>query len=141
MIEDKKAGGFTDEEKAAMRERAQELKANASKVEGEKAVLDKIASMPEPDRSMGRRLHTIITKNAPTLVPRLWYGMPAYSKNGNVLCFFQPAHKFKARYATLGFNDTAKLDEGSMWPVVFAIKDLTSATETKIAALVKKAVH
>lgn len=141
MAEDKKAGGFTDEEKAAMRERAQELKANASKVEGEKAVLDKIASMPEPDRSMGRRLHTIITKSAPTLVPRLWYGMPAYSKNGNVLCFFQPAHKFKARYATLGFNDTAKLDEGSMWPVVFAIKDLTSATETKIAALVKKAVH
>ena len=139
-----KAKGFTDEEKAAMKERAKEMKAearaNKNKEEGEKDVVAKIAEMSEPDRSMAERLHAIIKANAPDLMPKTWYGMPAYAKDGNVICFFQPAEKFKARYATLGFNDRAMLDEGNMWPTSFALKELTAAEEKKIAALVKKAV-
>jgi len=130
--------GFTDEERAAMRERVQELKAD--KADGESAVLAKIAEMREPDRAMGRRLHDIIKASAPALSPRLWYGMPAYAKGGKVVCFFQPAQKFKTRYATLGFSDEANLDEGALWPVVFALKELTAAEEARIGALVKKAV-
>ncbi len=137
----KKSKGFTDEERAAMKERVQEMKAEKDKVEGESAVLAKIAGMSEPDRTMGKRLHAIIKASAPNLTPRLWYGMPAYSKDGNVVCFFQPAQKFKTRYATLGFSDEANLDEGAIWPVVFALKRLTSAEEARIAALVKKAVN
>lgn len=130
---------FTDEELAAMRERAQELR--AGKADGEKAVLAKIAQMSEPDRSMAKRLHTIIKANAPELSPKTWYGMPAYAnKDGKVVCFFQGAFKFKYRYSTLGFNDAANLDEGAMWPTSFALKELTPAEEAKIAALVKKAV-
>jgi uncharacterized protein YdhG (YjbR/CyaY superfamily) len=140
----KKIKGFTDEEKAAMKARAQELKAearaNGDKAEGERAVLEAIASMPEPDRAMAKRLHAIIKANAPALSPKTWYGMPAYAKDGKVVCFFQSAQKFKARYATFGFNDSANLDEGALWPVAFALKDLTSSEETKIIALVKKAV-
>ena len=137
--------GFTDAEKAAMRERAKELKAEAraskNKAEGENAVLAAIAAMPEPDRSMATRLHEIIKANAPALSPKTWYGMPAYAdKDGNVICFFQNAQKFNARYATLGFNDKAKLDEGAMWPTAYALTGLTRAEEAKIAALVKKAV-
>ena len=135
-----KSKGFTDEERAAMRERIQELKAAAEEADGESAVLAKIDSMPEPDRSMGKRLHSVIRASAPTLTPRLWYGMPAYAKDGNVVCHFQDAHKFKMRYATLGFSDEANLDEGAMWPVAFALKGLTAAEEARIAALVKKAV-
>jgi uncharacterized protein YdhG (YjbR/CyaY superfamily) len=138
-----KTKGFTDEEKAAMKERARELKAEAradkDKAEGEKALLAKIAEMPEPDRGMAERLHAIIKASAPGLSPKTWYGMPAYAKEGKVVCFFQSAHKFNARYATLGFNDTANLDEGAMWPTSFALKELTAAEEAKIAALVKKA--
>jgi uncharacterized protein YdhG (YjbR/CyaY superfamily) len=134
----KKAKGFTDEERAAMKERAQELKAN--KANGESAVLVKIAEMPEPDRSMATRLHTLIKASAPALSPKTWYGMPAYAKDGKVVCFFQSAHKFNARYATFGFNDTANLDEGAMWPTAFALKELTAADEARISALVKKAV-
>jgi uncharacterized protein YdhG (YjbR/CyaY superfamily) len=130
--------GFTDEEKAAMKDRIQELK--AGKAEGEGTVLAKIAGMPGPDRTMAGRLHAIIKASAPALTPRLWYGMPAYSKEGNVVCFFQPASKFKTRYATLGFSDEANLDEGAMWPVTFALKGLTAAEEARIAALVKRAV-
>ena len=134
----KKSIGFTDEERVAMRERIRELR--AGKADGESAVLAKIAGMPEPDRTMGKRLHAIIKASAPSLSPRLWYGMPAYSKDDKVVCFFQAAQKFKTRYATLGFSDKAKLDEGAMWPTTFALKGLTAAEEARIAALVKKAV-
>jgi uncharacterized protein YdhG (YjbR/CyaY superfamily) len=138
-----KSKGFTDEERAALKERAQELKAEArakkDKADGESAVLAKIAEMPEPDRTMAERVHAIIKASAPALSPRTWYGMPAYAKDGKVVCFFQSAHKFKSRYATLGFNDEANLDKGAMWPVAFALKELTAAEEAKIAALVKKA--
>jgi uncharacterized protein YdhG (YjbR/CyaY superfamily) len=143
---DKKSKGFTDEERAAMKERAQELKAEArrgpraDKADGESAVLAKIAEMPEPDRAMGERLHAIIKASAPALSPRLWYGMPAYAKDGNVVCFFQSAQKFKTRYATFGFSDKANLDEGAMWPTAFALTKLTAADEARIAALMKKAV-
>jgi uncharacterized protein YdhG (YjbR/CyaY superfamily) len=142
----KTSKGFTDEERAAMKERAQELKAaarrgpRADKADGESAVLAKIAEMPEPDRAMAKRLHAIITASAPALSPKTWYGMPAYAKDGKVVCFFQSAHKFKSRYATFGFNDTANLDEGAMWPTSFALKELTAAEEAKIGKLVKKAV-
>ena len=137
----KKSGGFTVEERAAMKERAKELKIAGDKAAGEKALLAKIAEMKEPDRSMAKRLHAIITASAPDLLPRTWYGMPAYAnKDDKVVCFFQDAAKFKARYATLGFSDTAKLDEGEMWPTSFALKKLTASEEAKIAALVKKAV-
>src|SRR5687767_259604 len=135
----KKSKGFTDEERAAMKERAQELKAEAEKADGESALLAKIAEMPEPDRALGKRLHAIITASAPALSPKTWYGMPAYAKDGKVVCFFQSAHKFKSRYATLGFNDEANLDDGYMWPTTFALKKLTTAEEAKIGALVKKA--
>ena len=135
----KKSKGFTAEERQAMREYVQEMK--GGKTEGEDAVLAKLASMGEPDRSLGKRLHAIIRANAPGLTPKLWYGMPAYAKDDKVVCFFQAASKFKARYATLGFNDKATLDEGTMWPVAFALKDLTAADETRIAALVKKATR
>ena len=135
----KKSTGFTDEERAAMKERAQELKAEAESADGERAVLAKIAQMPEPDRTMAKQVHAIIKASAPTLAPKTWYGMPAYAnKDGKVICFFQDANKFKARYATLGFSDLAKLDEGFMWPTSFALKKLTPAEEAKIAALVKK---
>ncbi len=141
----KASQGFTNEEKAAMKERARELKAEAraskNKEEGENAVLAAIAAMPEPDRSMAARLHEIIKANAPTLSPKTWYGMPAYAdKDGNVICFFQNASKFNARYATLGFNDRAKLDEGAMWPTAYALKELNAAEVARIVALVKKAV-
>ena len=140
----KKSEGFTDVERAAMKDRAQELKAearvNKDKAAGESAVLAKIAEMPEPDRAMGKRLHAIIKASAPALSPRLWYGMPAYAKDGKVVCFFQSAQKFNTRYATLGFSDTANLDEGHLWPTAFALKELTAAEEARIGALVKKAV-
>ena len=135
-----KSKGFTAEERAAMKERAQELKAEARRADGESALLEKIAEMPEPDRTMGKRLHKIITANAPDLEPKTWYGMPAYAKDGKVLCFFQSSDKFKSRYATFGFNDEANLDRGAMWPTAFALKELTAAEEKKIGALVKKAV-
>jgi uncharacterized protein YdhG (YjbR/CyaY superfamily) len=133
---------FTEEERAAMREHAQELKAagRAGKADDETAVLEKIAAMQEPDRSMGQRLHAIIKASAPELSPRLWYGMPAYARDGNVVCFFQDARKFKTRYATFGFSDKAMLDEGHMWPNAFALKELTATEEARIGALVKKAV-
>jgi hypothetical protein len=134
----KKSKGFTDEERAAMKERIQELKAD--KADGESAVLAKIAEMPEPDRAMGKRLHAIIKASVPALSPKTWYGMPAYAKDDKVVCFFQSAQKFKARYATFGFSDEANLDEGAMWPTAFALKELTAAEEARIAALVKKAV-
>ena len=133
--------GFTDEERAAMKERARELKAAALAEEGESAVLAKIAEMREPDRAMGERLHAIIKASAPVLSPKLWYGMPAYARDGEIVCFFQSAQKFNTRYATLGFNDKANLDEGGLWPVAFALKELTAAEEARIAALVKKAVR
>ena len=142
----KKSKGFTDEERAAMKERAQELKAEArrgpraKKDDGESDVLAKIAEMREPDRAMGKRLHAIIRASAPALLPRLWYGMPAYAKDGKVVCFFQSAQKFKTRYATFGFSDAANLDEGALWPVAFALKELTGAEEARIVALVKRAV-
>jgi hypothetical protein len=136
----KSGTGFTAEERAAMKERAKELKSQANKEDAEGAVLAKIAEMPEPDRSLGERLHAIITECAPVLSPKTWYGMPAYAKDGKIVCFFQSADKFKARYATLGFNDDANLDDGTMWPTSFALKDLTAADEAKIRALVKKAV-
>jgi uncharacterized protein YdhG (YjbR/CyaY superfamily) len=131
---------FTDEERGAMKERVHELKAAADKADGESAVLAKIAEMPKPDRAMGKRLHAVITASAPALSPRLWYGMPAYAKNGKVVCFFQSAQKFKTRYATLGFSDEANLDEGAVWPTAFALTELTADDETRIGALVKKAV-
>lgn len=138
----KKSKGFTDEEKAAMKERAQELKAAKNKADGEGDVLAKIAALPEPDRSMAKRLHAIIKASTPTLSPKTWYGMPAYAnKDGKVVCFFQSAQKFNTRYATLGFSDTANLDEGVMWPTAFALKELTAAEEARISALVKKAVN
>ena len=140
----KKSNGFTDEERAAMKERAQELKAaarsNKNQADGESEVLGKIAEMPEPDRGLGERLHAIIKASAPALSPRLWYGMPAYAKDGKVVCFFQSAQKFKTRYATFGFQHEANLDEGAMWPTAFALTELTAAEEARIAALVKKAV-
>jgi uncharacterized protein YdhG (YjbR/CyaY superfamily) len=136
----KKTKGFTDEERAAMRERAQELKAEARKADGESAVLAKIAEMRGPDRAMAKRLHAIVKASAPALEPKTWYGMPAYAKAGKVVCFFQSAEKFKSRYATVGFSDEANLDEGAMWPTSFALKELTAAEEAKIDALVKKAV-
>ena len=138
-----KSKGFTDEERAAMKERAKELKAearaNKNKVEGESDVLAKIAEMPEPERAIAKRLHEIIKASAPVLSPKLWYGMPAYAKDGKVVCFFQSAQKFNTRYATLGFSDTANLDEGAMWPTSFALKELGAAEEAKISALVKRA--
>ena len=137
---DKTVKGFTDEERAAMKERAQELKAAASKADGESAVLAKIAEMPEPDRSMAEQLHAIIKASAPALSPKTWYGMPAYAKDGKVVCFFQSAQKFNTRYATFGFQHEANLDEGNMWPVAFAVKELTDAEEVRIGELVKKAV-
>ena len=133
--------GFTAEEKAAMKERAAELKAQRSgKADGESDVLAAIAKMPEADRAMAERIHAIVKAAAPDLSPRTWYGMPAYAKEGKVVCFFQDAAKFKARYASLGFNDPANLDDGNMWPTSFALKKLTAADEKRIAALVKKAV-
>jgi uncharacterized protein YdhG (YjbR/CyaY superfamily) len=137
---DKSTKRFSDEERAAMKDRLQEQKAAASKADGEKAVLAKLAELPEPDRALGERLHAIIKTNAPTLSPKLWYGMPAYDKDGKVVCFFQGAYKFKSRYATFGFNDSANLDEGGMWPTAFALKELTDTEEATIAALVKRAV-
>jgi hypothetical protein len=131
---------FTDEERGAMKERVKELKAAADKADGESAVLAKIAEMPAPDRAIGKRLHAIIKASAPALSPKTWYGMPAYDKDGKVVCFFQSAQKFKTRYATLGFSDAANLDEGAMWPVAFALKELTAAEEARIRALLKKAV-
>ena len=142
----RKSKGFTDDERAAMKERAQELKATArrgakkGKADGESAVLAKIAEMPKPDRAMGKRLHTIVKASAPALSPKTWYGMPAYAKDGKVVCFFQSAQKFKSRYATLGFSDEANLDEGAMWPTSFALKELTAAEEARIGALVTQAV-
>ncbi len=142
----KKSKGFTDEEQAAMKERAQELKAEArrgprpDKADGESAVLAKIAEMKGPDHAMAKRLHAIVKDSAPALSPKTWYGMPAYAKDGKVVCFFQSAQKFKSRYATFGFSDEANLDEGAMWPISFALKELTAAEEAKIGALVKKAV-
>jgi uncharacterized protein YdhG (YjbR/CyaY superfamily) len=138
--------GFTDEERAAMKERAQELKttarrgSRAGKADAESDVLAKIAEMPESDRRMAERIHAIIKASAPSLAPRLWYGMPAYAKDGKVLCFFQSAEKFKSRYATFGFDDSANLDEGAMWPTAFALTELTAAEEARIVELVKKAV-
>jgi hypothetical protein len=143
---DKTSEGWTDEERAAMKERAQEVKAarrgrRADKADEESAVLAKIAEMPEPDRAMGERLHAVIKASVPALSPRLWYGMPAYAnKDGKVVCYFTPASKFKERYATFGFNATANLDEGTMWPTSFALTELTAADEARIGALVKKAV-
>jgi uncharacterized protein YdhG (YjbR/CyaY superfamily) len=142
----KKSKGFTDEEKAAAKERAQELRAEArrgpraSKAAGEGDVLAKIAEMRGPDRAMAKKIHAIVKASAPTLSPKTWYGMPAYAKDGKVVCFFQSAQKFNSRYATFGFSDTANLDEGAMWPTAFALKGLTAAEEKRIGALVKKAV-
>jgi uncharacterized protein YdhG (YjbR/CyaY superfamily) len=142
----KKSQGFTDYERAAMKERAQELKAEARRgpradqADGESDVLAKISEMPESDRAMAKRIHAIIKTSAPVLSPKTWYGMPAYAKGGKVVCFFRGAQKFKSRYATLGFSDEANLDEGAMWPTSFALKQLTAAEEARIGALVKKAV-
>jgi uncharacterized protein YdhG (YjbR/CyaY superfamily) len=142
----KKPKGFTDEEREAMRERLQEMKEEgrrgrrADKADGESAVLAKIAALPQPDRALGERLHAIIKANAPALSPKTWYGMPAYAKDGHVVCFFQSGQKFKTRYATLGFSDKASLDEGHMWPTAFALEELTAAEEARSCALVKKAV-
>jgi uncharacterized protein YdhG (YjbR/CyaY superfamily) len=139
-----KKAAFTAEERAAIKERAQEVKAarrgSAGKADGESDLLAKIAEMEEPDRAMAERIHAVVMASAPDLAPRTWYGMPAYAKDGKVLCFFQPAQKFKARYATLGFNDTATLDEGAMWPTAFALTELTDADEKRVSALVKRAV-
>ena len=143
----KKSKGFTDEERGAMKERARELKAGArrrpraTKADEESDVLAKIAEMSEPDRAMAERLHAVIKANAPGLSPKLWYGMPAYAKDGKVVCFFQSAQKFKTRYATFGFNDEANLDEGTMWPTAFALTELTATDEARIGALVKKAAE
>jgi uncharacterized protein YdhG (YjbR/CyaY superfamily) len=137
----KTSTGFTADERAAMKERARELKAARSgKADGESEVLEAIAKMPESDRAMAKRLHTIIKDSAPGLSPKTWYGMPAYAKDGKVVCFFRGAHKFKERYAMFGFNDAANLDKGAMWPIAFALKELTAPDEAKIAGLVKKAV-
>jgi uncharacterized protein YdhG (YjbR/CyaY superfamily) len=141
----KKKATFTAEERAAMRERAKELKAeermNRDRAEGERALLANVAEMPRADRTMAERIHAIVTANAPDLMPRTWYGMPAYAKDGKVVCFFKAASKFDERYATFGFNDAANLDDGAMWPVVFGLKELKPADEKKLAALVKKAVR
>jgi uncharacterized protein YdhG (YjbR/CyaY superfamily) len=137
----KRSKGFTDEERAAMKERARELKAEARGKNAEEAVLAKIAEMPEADRVMAERLHVLIKESAPALSPKTWYGMPAYAKDGKVVCFFQSAEKFKARYATFGFSDEANLDSGGMWPTAFALRKLTAAEEKKIGALVKKALR
>jgi len=143
---DNKSKGFTDEERAAMKERAHELKtegqrgARTDRAEGESEVLAKIAEMAEPDRAMATQLHAIIKTSAPALSPKTWYGMPAYARNGKVVCFFQSAQKFKSRYATFGFSDEANLDEGAMWPTSFALKELTATEQARIGALVKKAV-
>ncbi|MDR3727146.1 MAG: DUF1801 domain-containing protein [Terracidiphilus sp.] len=142
----KAATGFTDEERVAMKERARELKAearrgpSAKKADGESDVLAKIAEMPEPDRTKAERIHALIKATAPALSPKTWYGMPAYAKDGNVVCYFQSSHRFKTRYATFGFSDKANLDDGTVWPVAFALKELTADDEGKIGALVKKAV-
>ncbi len=137
----KRVKGFSDAERVAMKERALELKAEAEKADGEKILLAKLAEMPEPDRTIGKKLHTLIMDNAPTLSPKTWYGMPAYAnREGKVVCFFQNADKFKARYATLGFSDLANLDESAMWPTSFALKKLTPVEEARIIALVRKAV-
>lgn len=133
--------GFTKEERAAMKERAKELKAEKERTDWESALLEKIAEMPEADRVIGERIHAIVKANAPGLTPKLWYGMPAYARDGKIVCFFQAADKFDSRYATFGFNDTANLDEGELWPTAFAVKELTPAVEKEIAALVKKAVR
>jgi uncharacterized protein YdhG (YjbR/CyaY superfamily) len=143
MTKTQATSGFTAEERAAMKERSQELKAEgrrANKADAEAAVLAKISEMPEPDRTMAERLHAIIKENTPVLSPKLWYGMPAYAKGGKVVCYFQSAAKFKSRYATLGFNDDANLDDGTLWPTSFALTELTPAGEAKISALVKAAV-
>ena len=146
MAERKASKGFTDDERAAMRERAQEVKSAArrgsrgAKADGESDVLAKIAEMPEHDRAIAERLHAIIKAAAPGVTPRTWYGMPAYAKDGKVVCFFQSGHKFKTRYATLGFSDKANLDDGAMWPNAFALKDLTAVEEARISALVQKAL-
>jgi uncharacterized protein YdhG (YjbR/CyaY superfamily) len=137
----KTSKGFTAEERAAMKERAQELRVAGKKADGEKDVLAKIAEMPEPDRAMAERIHAIVKASAPALSSKTWYGMPAYAKDDKVVCFFQSADKFKSRYATFGFNDTANLDEGAMWPTSFALKELTPAVEAKIGKLVEKAVR
>jgi hypothetical protein len=136
----RRSTGFTDEERGAMKDRVKEMKAAADKADGESAVLAKIAEMTPSDRAMGKRLHAVIKASAPALSPRLWYGMPAYAKDGKVVCFFQTAQKFKTRYATLGFSDEAHLDEGAMWPTAFALTKLTADDEARIGALVKKAV-
>jgi uncharacterized protein YdhG (YjbR/CyaY superfamily) len=147
MNDTNQSGGFTDEERAAMQERARELKATsrrgprAAAADGEAEVLAKIAEMPQPDRAMAERLHAIITASAPALSPRTWYGMPAYARDGKVICFFQAASKFKVRYATLGFQPDAQLDDGSMWPTAFALTELTAADEERIVSLVKQAVR
>ena len=141
----KRYDGFTEEEKAAMQDRVQEMKVDgrrgsrADKADGESEVLAKIAELPESDRALAKRLHAVIKASAPALSPKLWYGMPAYAKDGKIVCFFQSSHKFKTRYATLGFNDAARLDEGNMWPTAFALMKLTPADEARIGALVKKA--
>jgi uncharacterized protein YdhG (YjbR/CyaY superfamily) len=146
MAERKASKGFTEDERAAMRERAQEAKSaarrgsRATKADGESDVLAKIAEMPDHDRAIAERLHAVVMAAAPGLSPRTWYGMPAYAKDGKVVCFFQGAHKFKTRYATLGFSDEANLDEGAMWPNAFALKELTAAEEARISALVKRAL-
>ena len=137
----KRSAGFTAEEKAAMRERARELKAASGRADGERDVLAKIAEMPASDRAMAERIHEIVAATAPELSPRTWYGMPAYAKDGNVVCFFKSADKFKSRYATFGFEETARLDEGAMWATSYALTELTPADEKKIAALVKKAAR
>jgi uncharacterized protein YdhG (YjbR/CyaY superfamily) len=136
----KASKGFTDEERAAMKERAKELKAAAGKADEESAVLAKIAEMRDSDRAMAKRLHAIVKASAPALSPKLWYGMPAYAKDGKVVCFFQTAQKFNTRYATFGFSDEANLDEGALWPTAFALRELTAAEEARIGAIVKKAV-
>jgi uncharacterized protein YdhG (YjbR/CyaY superfamily) len=137
----KRYDGFTDEEKDAMKDRVQEMKAGARKADWESAVLAKIAELPESDRAMAKRIHAVIKTSAPNLEPKLWYGMPAYAKDGKVVCFFQSAQKFKTRYATFGFSDVARLDDGTMWPNAYALTKLTAADEARIAALVKKAVR
>jgi uncharacterized protein YdhG (YjbR/CyaY superfamily) len=137
----KASQGFSAEEKAAMRQRAKEQKASADRAEGERDLLEKIAAMQPSDRAMAERLHAIIKDNAPSLTPKTWYGMPAYAnQDGKIVCFFQPAEKFKTRYATFGFNDSAHLDDGNFWPVAYALKELTAADEAQITALVKQAV-
>jgi uncharacterized protein YdhG (YjbR/CyaY superfamily) len=136
----KRYEGFTDEERAAMMDRVQEQKVRAVKADEESAVLAKIAELPEPDRAMAKRIHAVIKASAPALSPKLWYGMPAYAKDGKIVCFYQSAQKFKTRYATFGFSDAAKLDEGNMWPNAFALTKLTAVDEARIGALVKKAV-